>query len=321
MSRETVDSVLKSISSLELDNAISESYTGVEESIRQSGAPSNNTLLSIIASEIRRGNDETVKLNSSITKLNESMNSSMEKLLESIETQNTILASMKVSSDGKPQQNIKGRSGTDDWYYKGVKLGSRHHVVACIISQMMSIVQLQIDQMNIQYPDSVDCEFNIMVTIVRVVCSNPCRSKFVEYKASIQLKAISNQAFDTIYPYVASTEQKFPTTLTESTLNMMVNPITRDVMQEAEYVRERLCLMDCIFSARQIDILKSIRFPFTTDNRLNWTSVKIRSKTSHPLTQEIMALASKQKEAYAKCRLEGKGIVESHDMALKSSKK
>ena len=57
MSRDTVDSVLKSISSLELDNTISQSYTDVAESIRQTGAPSNNTLLSIILSEIRRGND------------------------------------------------------------------------------------------------------------------------------------------------------------------------------------------------------------------------------------------------------------------------
>lgn len=321
MSRETVDSVLKSISSLELDNAVSASYTDVADSIRESGAPSNNTLLTIILSEIRRGNDETARLVGSIKDLNESINNMSTKLSESMDEQNTILASMKISSGDKPQQQkMKGKAGSDDWFYKGSRLSSKHHVFACIISQLMSIVQLHIDNRGIQYPDSVDCEFSLMVTMVRVVSSVSCKANNVEYRAKIQLKSVGDQAFDTIYPFVASQDQQFPATLLESSVSQMINPITRDVMQEVEYIRERLCLLECIFSARQIDILRSIKFPFAIDEKLNWDASKIRPRSSHPKAQEIMMLASKQKEAYAIARLNGKSIIDSHDIAVNTKK-
>lgn len=323
MSKDTVDSVLKSISSLNLDKTISDSYTDVAESIRHSGAPSNNTLLTIILSEIRRGNDETMKLTNSIAKLSESMATMTEKLVDSIESQNTILASMKISDDtDTPRQHVRGKLGNVEnvWYYKGVKLGSRHHVFACIISQMMTIVQYNIDNIGIQYPDSVDCDFKLMVTMTRVVCAKPCRAKGVEYRSPITLKEMSNQAFDTIYPFVASQDQKFPTTFVESTIGQMINPITRDVMQGVEYVRERLCTLDCVFSVRQIDILKSIKFPFSIDSKINWDPSKIRSRSSHPSTQEVINLASKQKEAFATARMEGKGIIESLEVGQNSKK-
>jgi hypothetical protein len=321
MSRDTVDSVLRGIASLEVDNAISSSYTDVAESIRHSGAPSNNTLLTIILSEIRRGNEETAKLTNSINKLNESMTSMSDRLIESMESQSTILASMSLSKEStlQPQRN-KGKAGLEDWYYLSTKLGSKHHVFACIISQFMSMVQLHMDLKNIQYPDSVDCEFNLMVTMVRVASSTHCKNRLIEYKPPIKLKPVGDQAFDIIYPYVSSQSQKDPTTLSESTLTKIISPITRDVMQETEYLRERLCLLEGVLSARQADILKSIRFPFVVDERLNWDITKIRPRSSHPNSQEINMLASKQKEQFAIARLNGKSIIESYEIASNTSK-
>jgi hypothetical protein len=321
MSRDTVDSVLAGIASLEIDNAVSNSYTDVAESIRHSGAPSNNTLLTIILSEIRRGNDETMKLTSSINKLNESMISMSDRLVESMESQNTILASMSLSNEpsNQPQRN-KGKAGLEDWYYLSTKLGSKHHVFACILSQFMSMVQLHLDLKNIQYPDSVDCEFNVMVTMVRVASSAHCKNKAIEYKPPIKLKPVGDQAFDIIYPYVASQVQKDPTTLSESTLTKIISPTTRDVMQETEYLRERFCYLEGVLSARQTDILKSIRFPFMVDGRLNWDVSKIKPRSSHPNSQEINMLASKQKETFAIARLNGKTIIESYEIASNTSK-
>lgn len=322
MSRDTVDSVLKSISSLELDNAVSNSYTDVAETIRQTGAPSNNTLLSIILSEIRRGNDEIVKLTNSINNLNESTKSMSDKFVESIESQNIILASMRISETGEQRQYTKSRLGNAEniWYYKGNKLANKHNVVACIILQMMSIVLTHLDIDGVTYPDSVDCGFTMMSTIVRVVSSNPCRGKTIQYKSQISLKDITDQAFDSIYPYIASRESKGMTTLTESVISSMINPITRDVMQTIEYVRERLCLMECVLSPRQIDTLRSIKFPFNVDDKLNWDPNKIRSRSSHPNTQEVLALSSKQKEAYVLARMNANGIIESYEIACSTKK-
>lgn len=322
MSRDTVDSVLNSIKSLKIDETVSNSYIDVSESIRETGAPSNNTLLTIILSEIRRGNDETMKLTNSINKLNSSITDMTDKLMESIDNQTEIMASMRVNDMTSETTHLKGKAGSveNSWYYKSIRLSSKHHVLACFILQLMSIVQTHIDHMNIQYPDSVDCDFNVMVTMIRVVCSKPCRAKSVEYKPPIILKTMSDQAFDTIYPYISSKDQKNVTTLIEDTLSKMINPVTRDVMQGIEYVRQRLCLMECVLSARQIDILKSIKFPFNKDNKLNWDPSIVRARPVHPSTQEISTLASKQKEAYALSRLDGKNIIESHEIARNTKK-
>lgn len=321
MPKDTVDSVLKNIASLNLNNAISDSYNDVAESIRETGAPSNNILLSLILSEIRRGNEETMKLTNAINKLNDSVGSMSDKMLESIDSQTEILGSISISSgETQQKQRPKGKAGVEDWYYIGTRLSSKHHVFACLIVQIMSIVQSHLDEKNIQYPDSVDCEFNIMVLMVRVVSSARCKTPKIEYKSEIKLSSTTDQAFDTVYPAISAQDEKFATTLTESSLMKMVNPITRNVMQQAEYIRERLCLLDCILSARQIDILRSIKFPFIVDEKLNWDPSKIRVRSSHPQTQDIIGLQSRQKESYALARLHGNSIMESYDIAVSSKK-
>ena len=87
-----------------------------------------------------------------------------------------------------------------------------------------------------------------------------------------------------------------------------------------EYLRERLSLLEGIFSARQIDILRSIKFPFAIDERLNWDPSKIKPRSAHPNSQDIMALASKQKEAYAIARLSGESIVNAYHIACNAVK-
>lgn len=86
ISRDTVDSVLKSILSLKLNNIVSDSYINIVESIRQSRAPLNNTLLLLILLEIYRGSNKIIKLNNSINRLNKLIKSTSHNLLKSIES-------------------------------------------------------------------------------------------------------------------------------------------------------------------------------------------------------------------------------------------
>ncbi|KAF2860593.1 hypothetical protein K470DRAFT_264396 [Piedraia hortae CBS 480.64] len=116
-------------------------------------------LLSIILSEIRRGNDETVRLTASLNRLNETMNALSKKLSESMDEQSTILATIKLSAEDRPiQQTAMGRAGSEEWFYKGLRLSKKYHVFACIISQLMSILHLHIEHQGIRYLDSVDCQ-------------------------------------------------------------------------------------------------------------------------------------------------------------------
>lgn len=324
MSDDSVDSILRSIQSSKIEDAVSKSYTDVAETLRQSGTPSNNILLSIILSETRRGNDEIMKLTNSLTKLTSSLNTlsnSNERICELLDTQNTILASMSMSNDGSSHHG-KGTAGSAEntWYYQGVKLVSRHHVYACIVSQMIGIAQLHLDNNGVRYPDSVDCEFNLLVTSIRVVCSIASNAKGVEYKMPINAKEKGDQGFDSIYPSISSRDSKFPTTMTESNISQIINPITRDVMQIVEYIRQRLCLLECILSPRQIDIIKSISFPFNKGEQLNWNMGSITPRASHPNSQEVGMLSANQKKVYIRERVTGKSVGESLQIASKPKK-
>lgn len=324
MSNDSVDSILNKIKSTKLEDAVSDSYNDMAESLRHGGAPSNNMLLSIILSETKRGSDEIMRLTNSLSKLTstmESLSNSNERICELLDTQNTILASMDISDVGSTQRSKANSASTNSiWYYKGVKLISKHHVYACIISQMIGIVQLHLDQKGIGYPDSVDCDFNMLVTATRTVCGVNSNAKGVEYKMSINVKEKNDQGFDSIYPSISSKDPKMPTTMTESNMSQIMNPMTRDVMQITEYIRQRLCLLECILSPVQIDILKSISFPFNKGDELNWDISKIRSRQSHPSSQQVMMLSINQQKEYMRQRLSNKSILESLEIASATKK-
>lgn len=322
MSDNNVDSLLRQISSTRIKNEVDNAYSGVSEAMKQVGAPTSNMLLSAIHSETKRTADELVRLNSRMSSLeatNSQTANSILRLCNLIETQNEILASMAIGQPQELSQSTKGhRSSGQDWYYQGTKLSSRYHVYACILFHLIDMVQVHMDIMDIQYPDSVDCDFKTMQNAVRIVSTERCSIQNVEYKNTISAKEKDSQPFDIIYPLISSLQPGGPTTLVESDISKVYNPVTRNVMQDTEWIRQRLCYLDGILSIKQIDILKSIKSPIlkaNSDHELNWDSKFIKAKVSHPLARDISDLGSLQKNEYIKLRMKGQSVIDAYESA------
>lgn len=322
MSGDNADSLLKSIYSTRIKNEIDDSYDGVAGALKHAGAPSNNMLLSNILSEGKRTADEVMRLNMKTEKLEQGMDNlvdSMSAICKLLEKQNEILASISIGQGSSLSSPISRNTPTSQsWYYQGNKLSSRYHVYACILFHFIDMVQVHMDLKSIYYPDSVDCDFKSMQNAVRIVCTERCSIPTVEYKNTIIVKDKDSQPFDILYPIISSTDPAEPTSVTESLLSRMINPVTRNVMQEIEWIRQRLCHLQGIVSVKQIDILKSIKAPFLkqdSNHELNWDERQIRPRSSHPLVKDILELSGPQRSEYIKLRMKNKTIEVAYEAA------
>lgn len=208
-----------------------------------------------------------------------------------MENQNEMTASVALSqnADGFSQQSNKVQQGSS-WYYQATRLSSKYHVYGCILMHLIDMVQVHMDIQGNHYPDSVDCDFKSMHNAVRIVSTERCNISSVEYNNVISVKEKDSQCFNLLYQHIASTDPTTPTTLAESMLSHICNPITRPVMQDVEWIRQRLCHLDGILSAKQIDVLKSISSPLIrqgTVDELDWDTAAIRPRLSHPLVRDI----------------------------------
>jgi hypothetical protein len=164
----------------------------------------------------------------------------------------------------------------------------------------------------------VDCDFKTMENAVRIVSTERCSIASVEYKNIIGTKEKDSQPFSLLYPHIASADKKAPTTLSESMLGHICNPVTRNTMQDLEWIRQRLCHLDGVLSAKQIDVLKSIGTPLVkpgTVDELNWDTKSINPRMSHPLVREISELTKTKKDEYISLRMRGKKIQAAYNEA------
>ena len=318
-SEDRIDSMLKSISSSKVQEEVSKFYDEAGQSMKEMGAPTNNMLLNLICGESKRVGDETMRAVHRLDKIEEAIlgiDDGIKQLCGLVSQQTDILASIKLgerTTSTTPARKENGK--VRDWYYRGTKLTTKYHAYACILVHLMAMVELRMEQRLIQYPDSVDCAFLQLQTAVRVVCSNRCAVRDIDYKLPIQLGSKDDQALDNIYPIIASSQPGDATTLSESQFNSLHNPITRPIMQYLEWIRTRLCLLDGLLSPKQIDILKSIRQPLilpdSDNNELNFDVTKLRPRPSHPATQNISALPTTQKNIWIQNRMKGQSIADS----------
>jgi hypothetical protein len=334
MSESNVDSYLQSIVSANIQNDTDNSYTGVDEAMKHLGRPTNNILLSNIQNEAKRTADEVLRLNQRFVSLEQSIAtllSETSRLCTLTQQQNEILASRALS--GLTEQSGSTMDyrqiATGDRYYMGTKLGSKHHFYACIIGHLIDMVQVHMDVAGLHYPDSEDCDFKSLCNTVRIVSSERCNIKKVEYKNSIILKEKDSQQLSALYSLISSDDKKIPTTLSESMLSRLSTPVTREVMQGVEWIRQRLCRLDGVLSIKQIDILKSIHYPVVkedSDSELNWDQRLVKPRPSHPLSREIADLIKTKKDEYIRLRMQGQDIIIAYENAKefnppKSSKK
>jgi hypothetical protein len=319
MEDSNVDSLLRSIASSGVRSQIENSYTDVDGVMKEVGRPTNNVLLSAIHNETKRVADEIAKLNAKFTTLNisiESTFSEMTRLCTLIQTQNEISASNTLNGSSDVSRN-KGNA-TDSWYYQATKLTSKYHVYACIIFHLMDMVQIHMDVAGQHYPDSVDCDFKAMHNAIRVVSSKICNIQGVEYRNTIALREKDSQPFEMLYPLISSSDSKTPTTLSESAISQLCNQVTRGIMQDIEWIRQRLCYLDGVLSIKQIDVLRSICHPIIkpdSDCELNWNRKLIRPRPSHPLVKDIADLPKNQKDEYMRLRMDGRDIIQAYNQA------
>lgn len=318
MSDSNVDSLLKKIASSKARADIDESYIELGEVMKHAGRATNNMLLSSIQDECRRNADETSRLNSRLMSIEESMSSlfsEMQRMCSLMEIQNEILSSRIINEQGSTTKpSIKGK----EWYYQSTKLSSKNHIYACIIFHLIDMVQIHMDIAGLHYPDSFDCDLNEMQNAIRVVSGERCRIQSVEYKNNIRLKEMSSQPLELLCPLISSSDIKTPTTLSESKLSQLCNQVTRGVMQDIEWIRQRLCHLHGILSIKQIDILKSIRHPIMkvdSDSELDWDRRIVQPKSSHPLSKDIGDLIKTRQDEYMKLRMAGYSVENAYQEA------
>ena len=322
MSGSNVDSLLKRIASDKTRQDVEESYMAVDETMKHTGRPTNNMLLSAIHSEIKRNTDETLRLNVKMNSVSDNvigLFSEMKRMCSLVETQNEILSSMALAKDSEQSEVVgtQKQNTSGDWWLQGTKFTSKYHVYAGIILHLIDMVQVHMDLSGQHYPDSVDCDMNTMQNAVRVISTERCRIQSVEYKNTIPLKEKDNQAIRTILPRIATTNKEV-ISLSESMLHTICTPITRGVMQDVEWIRQRLCHLDGILSLKQIDVMRSIRHPIMkpdSDSELNWDYTIIRPRSSHPLAKDIADLLKLQKDEYMKLRMAGQNIETAYENA------
>lgn len=316
VSEDDVDSTLQKIASDARFKEVSEQYENVGDAIKYTGSVTNNGLLKLIYTEAKRSADESMRLSRNIVKLNEQMKMMTDTIAAMMETQNNILSNLNLSNVLESPISSGGTKSPmgDSWYYRGIRLVSRYHVYTCIIFHLIDMVQVHMDVRSIYYPDSVDCEFKPMCNAVRLVCTEKCSSPHVEYKSKIDASGKDSQASNILFPIIASKSPNDSIIISESTLINISNAVTRPILQDVEWIRQRLCILDGILSAKQIDILKSIRNPVLkpgSEGELNWDPNVIKPRSSHPLVTNIMSFNASQKNMYIKARLEGNDIEKS----------
>ena len=124
--------------------------------------------------------------------------------------------------------------------------------------------------------------------------------------------------FNVLYSLISSSDIKSPTILSESMISRIDNPVTRPVMQDIEWIQQRLCYMEGVLSARQVGILNSLKFPVVkpkSEDELNWDKSSIVPRQSHPMTRQISDLTKTKKDEYIKLRMKNRSITDAYSIA------
>lgn len=322
---DQISRVLQRIASDSVRNKIVDSYNDPGAVLKEMGTPSNNMLLSIIHAESKRSADIVARIESKLNRLEQSIvkvTEGIDRLCELSAVQNTIMSSYCNSVEdsrvhGSPP-SIK-RSivpiDTSAWYYQGTKLTSKYRICACIVSHLIELVRLRMENKGIYYPDSVDANFTTLEYCVRDSSKMRCSISTVKFKNEIDIPdtSRSSTAYDSILPLIASHEPSGATTLPETRLAELSTPLTRPIMESIARIVERVCYIERLLSPQQIDILKSLRFPIVRqdadgDVELNWNESSIVPRVSHPTSVVVTGFTPGVKSMFIKNIMRGQNI-------------
>ncbi|VCU39280.1 BgtAc-30016 [Blumeria graminis f. sp. tritici] len=262
-----------------------------------------------IHAEVKRNADTVCRLETRISRLEASVNTmtiGISKLCELAETRNILLATKRNAQRDNglhAQQSLIGNSvqnaNSSTWYYCGTKLTSRYHVCACIISHLIELVKLRMENKGIYYPDSVDSSFQVLYYCVRDCSKYSCTIPDIQFRGEIDISETNKKTtcgYASILPLVAaSQEPSAVTTLPESRLADLSTALTRPIMEPVSRIVQRMCYLDCILSPQQIDILKCINFPVTKPNTDD-SFYKVYNVESN--TQSVVFAANYSNEPY-----------------------
>lgn len=101
----------------------------------------------------------------------------------------------------------------------------------------MTIMEAHIDIQGKTYPDSVVCDFKLLVNTIRVVSANRCSSNSIEYRDVIPTKEVKDQAMSSLLPMIGSSYKKSPIVLMESHIGNIFNAVKRGLFPDVEYIR------------------------------------------------------------------------------------
>ncbi|HAA3292240.1 TPA_asm: hypothetical protein GF920_14645 [Listeria monocytogenes] len=323
MSYSGADSLLRQIASGRNRESITSSYNELGESMQSIGAPTNNVLLSSIHSETKRTGDELSALNSHMRMMNakaDQTNELLARLTAEIAKQSEILSALVFSSSSSSSPTTVAAGSkrtyggpTKQYYFQGTRLTSKHHNYACLIHHLIGMVHVHLEASKMYYQDSVDCTFKTLLNAVRVVSGIRSGHSSVENKGVLELQDKDSQAFVQLYDIIASQDKDTPTTVPESSMELMYNIVTKPVFQDVLWIKQRLCLLDGVLSPRQIDALRSLNYPLAlseSPHELNWDQSIPTPRLSHPLTKDIVDLPQQKRNIYMELKVRGQTTAE-----------
>ena len=278
--------------------------------MREFGAPTNNMLLNIIRAETKRTADEVKSLSARVSRnerLLEAMVANTTRMCTLLETQNTILSSLHDSSRLDSSSPMTTGDSTllsstpPMWYYQGMKITNRSRSIACLTAAIMHAATINMEQRSIRYEDSVDCDFHTLELCISEVCRVRCTIPSIPYKDPIDIPDMrTDKGFVDILQLVASRSESAPAYLAENRFIELVSPHTHKVLSAFNWIRQRLCFLECIMSPKQIDILKALDTPISRSEEegLNLDFTKIVPRRSHPIRVEVHRLPPAKKRKF-----------------------
>jgi hypothetical protein len=332
---DDITSTLRQLASDALKESIDNSYNDPGSAVKEfGGAVSNNLLLKAIHTEMKRNADETMRLNSvmssTMSTLVEAINTMSEKiqyLSELTESQTSAIVSQQSRMDSSltpmshKQTTMRGQGASKgNWYYNGMNIKARTAQCACLISQFIDIIKNKLEQRDIYYPDSVDCEFTVLDYCISSAIKLRCMIPSVNFKNPIGLPDTSSPAYARILPLIASSSPDEPCMLSESRLDEIQAPQTRELITHIERIIQRLCKLDHILSPQQIDILRSFRVPIIKDGELNYDISVIKPRSSHTLANVVSQLTPTEKKRYIEQIIKGESAMQAYTTAVEKTK-
>lgn len=291
----------------------------VSSSVREIGS-SNNVILGQIMSQ----NKEVVSQLARLATAQEAMVRLLSEAVDHMSGMRNSMEDMKLAGAMSSMSlNTGGEQRNVQYLHNGTKLTSRYHWVACVLQTFITMIEHDLSSRMVTYPDSVNCHFKDLAATVMAVCKNECNVPGITNTSVIEVGDKKRFASSDAAGLIASRDSSSSGVLTASNLHHFTTPVVAETMKEAEWVRQRLCLMDGVLSPLQVDILKSMSSPLVaTDGdgyRVNYKPESVLPRNSGALHLKVRKLLATPRGVYIAERMKGRSMQEAYNAASKDN--